>query len=78
MFNIHSYYVYIITNKNHTVLHTGMTSELERRIWEHKNKAAPNSFTAKYNCNKMIYFEEFEEPDEALNREKQLKKYKRA
>ncbi|MCB9363018.1 MAG: GIY-YIG nuclease family protein [Flavobacteriales bacterium] len=72
-----TYYVYILTNKNNTVLYTGFTDELERRINEHKRKENSKSFTAKYNCNKLIYFEEFQNINDALHREKQIKRYKR-
>lgn len=77
MFNIHSYYVYIMTNNYNTVLYTGVTNEMERRVWEHKSGVNKNSFTSKYNCNKLIYFEEFADINEAIHREKQLKKYRR-
>lgn len=71
-----SYYVYILTNKNNTVLYTGCTDDLERRVDEHKRKVV-KSFTSRYNCNKLIYFEEFEDLSEAFAREKQLKRYRR-
>src|SRR5882762_11920637 len=70
------YYVYILTNQRHTVLYTGVTSDLEQRIFEHKTKLY-SGFTAKYNCDKLIYYEEFSEIEEAIHREKQLKKYRR-
>jgi len=70
------YYVYILTNQRHTVLYTGVTSDLEQRIFEHKTKLY-SGFTAKYNCDKLIYYEEFSEVNESIKREKQLKKYKR-
>lgn len=50
---------------------------MERRIWEHKSRVNNKSFTSKYNCDKLIYFEEFSDITEAIHREKQLKKYKR-
>ena len=53
-----NYYVYILTNKNNTVLYTGVTRNLIRRVYEHKNHTDPNSFTSKYNVEKLIYFEE--------------------
>ena len=65
--------VYIITNYTHTVLYTGVTSDLKQRIWEHKNKAHAESFTAKYNCNKLVWFETLETITEAIAREKQIK-----
>ena len=69
-------YVYIITNKNNTVLYTGVTSHLVKRMYEHKNKVY-KGFASKYNCEKLVYFEEYDSIDEAINREKQIKKYKR-
>ena len=73
---LYSYYVYIPTNKNHTVLYTGFTDDLERRTFEHKEKLLPG-FTSKYNCNKLVFYEGFQNMEEALHREKQLKRYKR-
>jgi putative endonuclease len=73
---IHLYYVYILTNANHTVLYTGVTNDLERRCYEHKKKKL-KGFTQKYNVNKLIYFEEFDFIDEAIAREKQIKGYSR-
>lgn len=72
-----NYYVYIITNKNHTVLYTGFTNDLERRVFEHKT-GVYKGFSSKYNCHKLLYFEEFPIMDEALHRERQIKKYKRS
>ena len=68
------YAVYLITNKNNTALYTGVTSNLERRVFQHKTKAYPKSFTARYNCNKLVYFEMFSNINDAITREKQLKK----
>ncbi|RFZ93054.1 GIY-YIG nuclease family protein [Mucilaginibacter conchicola] len=48
--------VYIITNKQHSVLYTGVTSDIIGRIYQHKNKIYPNSFTSKYNCDKLVYY----------------------
>ncbi|MEM6721173.1 MAG: GIY-YIG nuclease family protein [Bacteroidota bacterium] len=64
--------VYILTNKNNTVLYIGVTSNLLRRMYQHKTKAF-KGFTAKYNCHKLVYFEEFTSMLEAIAREKQLK-----
>ena len=72
-----SYYEYILTNKNHTVLYTGVASNLIRRVYEHKNHADPNSFTAKYKVEKLIYFEETTDVRSAIEREKQIKSWKR-
>jgi putative endonuclease len=59
------------------VLYTGVTSDLEQRVFEHKTKFYPNSFTAKYNCDKLVYCEEFDDIEKAIKREKQLKRYRR-
>jgi len=74
---VKTYFVYILTNKRFTVLYTGVTSDLEQRVYEHKTKFYPDSFTAKYQCDRLIYYEEFSDVEEAIKREKQLKKYKR-
>lgn len=73
---IHSYYIYILTNANHTVLYTGVTNDLERRCNEHKQKRI-KGFTQKYNVDKLIYFEQFEFIDLAIAREKQIKGFSR-
>ena len=70
------YYIYILTNKYNTVFYTGVTNNLARRIYEHKNKLIPG-FTAQYNIWKLIYYEEYISIDDALNREKQVKNYRR-
>jgi len=69
--------VYILTNKSCTVLYIGVTSELFFRIKEHKEKYYPSSFTAKYNCDRLVYFEQFSTIEEAIAKEKQLKNWKR-
>jgi putative endonuclease len=66
-------YIYILTNKNHTVLYTGVTSNLVNRIHQHKTGAFKNSFTSKYNTNILVYFELFDQIEFAIQREKQLK-----
>ena len=65
--------VYIITNKNHTVLYTGFTIDLLRRILEHKNKKYSGSFSGRYNIDKLVYFEWFETIAEAIEEEKRIK-----
>jgi len=72
----YNFYVYIITNKTNKVLYIGVTNNLERRIYEHKNKLVPG-FTQKYNINKLIHFEHFDNINDAIRREKQLKKWNR-
>ena len=71
-------YIYIITNKNNTVLYVGVSSKLKQRIFEHKNKTYKNSFSSKYNCEKLVYYEGFISIEEAIFREKQLKAGSRA
>jgi len=66
-----------MTNKNNSVLYIGITDNIEERTKEHKLKKYPDSFTAKYNCSKLVYFEEFNLLEEATKREKQFKKWKR-
>ncbi len=75
----HNYFVYILTNKNKTVLYTGVTNDIERRLMEHQNKnfAKQFSFTWKYNCFYLIYYEHFEYIEHAIDREKQIKGWKR-
>jgi len=71
-FNRKQYYVYIMTNKINTVLYTGVTSDLKKRIWEHKEKVI-DGFTKNYNINKLIFFEIYNDPENAILREKQIK-----
>ena len=71
------YYVYILTNKHCTVLYTGVTSDLIRRVYEHKNHLAKDSFTAKYNVDRLVYFEETSDVKAAKEREKQIKSWSR-
>lgn len=71
-------FIYIITNKNNTVLYIGVTSNLPQRIEEHKQKRYENSFSARYNINKLVYYEQFQMIGDAIGREKQLKAGNRA
>lgn len=66
-------YFYIMTNKHNTVLYCGATTDLYKRIMEHKNRVFKNSFTLKYNIDKLVYFESFSLPGDAFTREKQVK-----
>ena len=70
------YFVYVLTNKSNKVLYIGVTNNLNRRIYEHKNKLV-KGFTEKYNLNKLIYFEETIDVHSAISREKQLKNWHR-
>ena len=72
-----SYYVYILTNKYNTVLYTGVTRDLVRRVYEHKTHADKDSFTSKYNVCKLVYFEETNDIYSAISREKQIKSWSR-
>ena len=64
--------IYILTNKSNTVLYTGVTSNLVKRIWEHRNKTI-DGFTKKYNVDKLVYYETFDRMEIAIVREKQIK-----
>ena len=66
------YYVYIMTNKLNSVLYTGVTSDLEKRAYEHKSKLVER-FTKKYNVDKLVYYEVFDDINNAIVREKQIK-----
>ena len=68
----HQYYVYIMTNKNNRVLYTGITNDLKRRVYEHREKLV-SGFTGKYNVTKLVYYEILEDPENAILREKQIK-----
>ncbi|HOP47854.1 MAG TPA: GIY-YIG nuclease family protein [Desulfobacteraceae bacterium] len=70
------YYVYLITNWNNRVIYTGVTNNLERRIYEHKNKLI-KGFSEKYNLNKLVYFEVTPDVISAIEREKEIKKWRR-
>ena len=71
------YYVYILANRTNVTIYTGVTNDLERRLWEHRNDLDPKSFTARYQVHKLVYFEETTDIDAALNREKQIKSWSR-
>lgn len=66
-------FIYIITNKNNSVLYTGVTSDLKERTDQHKNKKLKKSFSSKYNMIKLVYFGQYENIGEAIIREKQIK-----
>ncbi len=70
-------YIYIMTNKHKTTLYIGVTSDLQRRIWEHKTHFYKDSFTAKYNLTMCVYYECFMDIESAIHRETQLKKWSR-
>lgn len=66
-------WTYILTNKNHTTLYVGATADILNRMYQHKTKFYPNSFSARYNLNKLVYFETFTRIEEAFERERLLK-----
>jgi putative endonuclease len=71
-----SYYVYLLTNWNNKVMYVGVTNDLVRRLHEHKAKVV-TGFTQEYNVHKLVYFEETPDVHAALNREKEIKKWRR-
>ncbi|MCB1650942.1 MAG: GIY-YIG nuclease family protein [Alphaproteobacteria bacterium] len=71
-----SYFVYILTTRKNTVLYTGVTNDLMRRVWEHK-EGLVKGFTKKYSVNKLVYVEEYQSVEEAIQREKCIKRWKR-
>lgn len=71
------YYVYILTNTHRTVLYTGVTRDLVRRVYEHKHHLDKNSFTAKYNVEFLVYYESTSDVEAAIEREKQIKGWNR-
>ena len=71
------YYVYILTNSHRTVLYTGVTSDLIRRVYEHKHHLDTGSFTSRYNVELLVYFEVTSDVTSAIDREKQIKSWNR-
>ena len=71
------YFIYIMTNKNNPALYTGVTNDLKRRVYEHKNKLA-EGFTKKYNVDKLVFYEIYNDINDAIAREKQIKGSSRA
>jgi putative endonuclease len=70
--------VYIMTNRSNTVLYTGVTSNLEQRVWRHKNAYYPKSFTCRYKCYKLAFYKDFPSIIEAITEEKRIKGGSRA
>jgi len=74
---MNTYYVYIMASKRNGTLYIGITSSLKHRVWEHKN-GETEGFTARYGIDKLVYFETTDNVNDAIRREKQLKKWQRA
>ena len=72
-----TYYVYILSNATNYTIYVGVTNDLIRRVYEHKNNLAPESFTSRYGVHKLVYFEQTTDVRAALEREKQLKGWRR-
>jgi len=72
----YNFYIYLLTNWNNKVLYTGMTNNLERRVYEHKHKIV-RGFTQKYNIDKLVYYEHTTDVHSAIEREKEIKKWRR-
>ncbi len=68
-----SAWIYILTNEHHTTLYVGVTNDIHTRLWEHRTKRSPSSFTARYNIGKLVYYEPFDSIIDAINREKYIK-----
>ena len=73
----HNYFIYILTNKNKTVLYIGVTNDLENRLRQHIRGDSKFAFTKRYNCHFLIYFERFQYINDAIDREKELKGWTR-
>lgn len=74
---VKTFFVYILASKKNGTLYIGVTSDLEGRVWDHKQKSYPG-FTSKYGVDKLVWYEDYPTADEAINREKDLKKWRRA
>jgi len=74
--NVKEFYVYMTTNRSRIVLYTGVTNDLTRRVWEHKNHVV-NGFTAKYKLDRLVYYEQFSDAISAITREKAIKAWRR-
>ena len=72
-----AFYVYMMTNRSRVVLYTGITNSLARRVWEHQN-AEIKGFTQQYKVNRLVYYESFDDPLDAIAREKEIKGWRRS
>ena len=73
---MNKYYIYIMSSRSNSTIYVGVTNNLERRILEHRTPDN-NSFTTRYSCHKLVYYEEYSSIDEAIAREKQIKSWSR-
>ncbi|MBL7963001.1 MAG: GIY-YIG nuclease family protein [Flavobacteriales bacterium] len=78
MNKLHCYWVYIVTNKGRTVLYTGVTNNVHRRLFEHRTGCSPDSFAYRYQCWTLVYMKEFQYIQEAIAYESRLKNWKRS
>lgn len=72
------FYTYIVTNRPRGVLYTGHTDDINKRAWQHRTHVLTGSFSEKYNCESLVWYEVFDTRDEARGRERQIKNWKRA
>jgi len=72
-----TYYVYMMTNRSRVVLYTGVSNSLERRLWFHSNNNSKRSFTKRYKVDRLVYYESFDHPYDAISREKEIKRWRR-
>ena len=73
-----TYYVYLLSNTTNSTVYVGVTNNLLKRVYEHKNKLDPNSFTARYHIHKLVYYETTSDVYSAIEREKQIKSWSRS
>src|SRR4051812_17517807 len=75
--NVHQYFVYLMSNEWETALYTGVTNDIKRRVWQHKNGTF-DGFTKRYSCNRLVHVETYQDINDAIAREKQIKGWSRA
>lgn len=73
----HTYFVYVLTDKGRKTLYVGVTNDLPKRLWEHRNPEKKASFSQHYHCILLVYYEQFPDPQSAIAREKQIKGWRR-
>ena len=70
-------YVYMMASRKHGTLYIGVTADIVRRVWEHRDKVFPESFTARYNVNRLVWYQEFDDITDAISHEKRMKRWRR-